>query len=374
MAAPPAPPPAAAPAGRLASLDALRGFDMLWITGLGGVAGALVSAGVLPKWVSEQLQHVAWEGFRFEDLIMPLFVFITGATIPFSVLPRAQRGDPHGRLLLHLARRALLLLLLGAVYNGALRLEGVAGTRFASVLGFIGFSWFFAALIALHSGIRTQVAWAAGLLLGYAAAMRWVAVPGFGAGVMTPAGAIGAWVDRLLLPGQLYGGTYDPQGILPSIAGIPTALFGAWAGQWLKSERHSGHRKALGLLGAGLAALIAGRLGAGLVPIIKNQWSSTFVLFAAGWSLLLLAAFYWLIDVRGWRAPALPFVVVGMNPIAIYLLVKLVNFGGPSQFLFGGAARLAGKPWDSVILATGALALEWLLLWFLWRRRIFFKL
>lgn len=355
---------------RLESLDALRGFDMLWIVGGAEVLRAWAEAsnwGPL-QWAAGQTEHVAWNGFAFWDLIFPLFLFLAGVSLPFSIAARRARGESERALHLHALRRAALLVLLGLVYNGLLLFD-FAHLRCASVLGRIGLAWLGAALIALHAGPRGRALWAAGLLLGYWAALVWFPVPGFGAGDLEPGATVTDWFDRRFLPGVLYRGDRDPEGLLGTVPAIATALLGVLAGDWLRRGDRSGERKALGLFGAGAAGLAFGWLWSRALPLNKNLWTSSFALWCAGWSALLLAAFYFAIDVRGWRRWAFPLQVIGVNSITIYMLARFVDFDALAGLALGQEpARL-----HPVLLAGGGLALEWLLLWWLWRRRIFLR-
>jgi predicted acyltransferase len=360
---------------RLDSLDALRGFDMLWITG-----GELLITGLRDltgwpffRWASEQLEHVPWEGFHCYDLIFPLFLFISGVTIPIAVSRRRARGQSDRDLLIRFVRRALLLVFLGMVYNGLLKFDW-ANTRYPSVLGRIGLGYFFAALIVTRSSIRTQAIWAGGLLLLYWAAMMLIPVPGFGAGVITPEGNLEGYVDRLLLPGKFYFATYDPEGVLSTVPSISTALMGALAGHLLLSMKMNGKRKALVLALAGVGSLGVGQLWGVGFPVIKNIWSSSFVLVAGGWSLILLSVFYLVVDVWGWKKWAFLFVIIGVNPLTIYLTqAGMVNYESTVSYFFDGVLRFFSDPCRLLLWAIALLTLKMLFLYFLYRKKIFLR-
>ncbi len=364
--------------GRVLSIDALRGFDMFWITGGGTIFESLVEVWKHPvtETIRVQLQHVEWEGFRFEDLIFPTFIFLVGAVLPFSLSRRVERGESSARIHLHILRRAALLILLGLVFNGLLRFNWPE-TRWPGVLQRIGLCYFFAALIVLHTKWRTQAILIGVVLLAYWAVTMLVPVPGCAAGDLSMQGCLSSWVDQQLIPGSLYYKYGDNEGILSTFPAICTALLGALAGHWLRSNR-SGSRKAAGLALAGVACVVVGYLWGQVFPpiirfpIIKILWTSSYVLFAGGWSLLLLALFYWVIDVLGFRRWAFFFVVIGMNAITIYLLVEVIDFRHIAEFFLGGAARYAGA-YQPLVLPVGAFLAAWLLLWFLYRHRVFFK-
>ncbi|UCC21455.1 MAG: DUF5009 domain-containing protein [Planctomycetota bacterium] len=361
--------------GRLASIDALRGFDMFWIIGGEAVFASLHSIFKGPKtgFIARQLEHVKWEGFRFEELIFPLFLFIVGTVLPFSVSRRIERGQSRRTLYLHIFKRAGVLILLGLILSGLLRFNWPE-MRWSGVLQRIGLCYFFAALLVMNTKWRTQLAVAAAILLLYWAAMTLIPVPGYGPGVITPEGCLSSYIDQNLLPGKISEQNYGygaNEGIISTLPAICTTLLGALAGHWLRSK-YSPNRKAASLAAAGLICLLAGYLWGMSFPIIKNIWTSSFVLVSAGYSLLLLALFYWVIDVKGYKKWAFFFIVIGMNAITIYYIQWIVSFDTVAAFFVDGIARCAGlaKP---LVLASGALAVKWLLLLFLYRRRIFLK-
>src|SRR3954463_1431108 len=196
---------------RLVSLDALRGFDMLWI--IGGVPilneAAKLSGWPWLNWLSGQMHHTDWDGFALYDLIFPLFLFIAGVAMPLSFEKRLARGDSKGSLYRHVMIRGLVLVLLGTIYNGALKFNW-PDIRLPSVLGRIGLAYMFAALIVLNTNVRGQVLWFIGLLLGYWAALKFIPVPGYAVGDLAPGHTLTDYVDRLLIPGHLYKGVRDP--------------------------------------------------------------------------------------------------------------------------------------------------------------------
>ena len=263
-----------------------------------------------------------------------------------------------------------MLILLGLILNGLLRFNWPE-MRWPGVLQRIGLCYFFAALIVLHTKWRTQAILVGVVLLLYWAVTMLVPVPGCAAGDISMQGCLSSYVDQQLIPGQLYYKYGDNEGILSTFPAVCTALLGALAGQWLRSNR-SGSRKAAGLALAGVACLIVGYVWGLVFPIIKILWTSSYVLFAGGWSLLLLALFYWVIDVQGYRKWAFFFVVIGMNAITIYFLQNLVDFERIAEFFLHGAAQHAGV-YAALLLPLGAFAARWLFLWFLYRHKVFFK-
>lgn len=360
---------------RLASIDALRGFDMFWIIGGGTIFSALnkIFGSPLTAFIANQLDHVEWEGFHFEDLIFPLFLFVVGAVLPFSVLKRIERGQSRTIVYLHIIKRTVTLILLGLILNGLLRFDWQQ-MRWPGVLQRIGLCYFFAALLVMNTKWRTQAIVTAAILLLYWAVMVLVPVPAYGAGVITPEGCLSSYIDQQLLPGKIYEQHYgygDNEGIISTLPAICTALIGVLAGHWLRSNR-SPNRKSAALMLAGLLCLVAGYGWGIYFPVIKKIWTSSYVLVSAGYCLLLLALFYWVIDVKGYKKWAFFFIVIGINPITIYVLQWIVSFDVIAGYLVQGVAELAGSA-KLLVLALGALTLKWMLLWFLYRRKIFLK-
>jgi predicted acyltransferase len=363
---------------RLLSLDALRGFDMLWISGGEALIISLAALTGWPwlQWASGQMEHVAWEGFHFYDMIFPLFLFIAGVSMPFSILKRQQRGENMKVIYLHLFKRLIILILLGLVVNGLLRFD-FEKQRYASVLGRIGLAWFFAAVIVLNTSVRGQIIWFAGILISYWAVMKLVPVPGFGAGVLTPEGNLAAFIDQKLLPGRFCCYTFgDNEGIISNFPAICTALLGTFTGHLLisKNEKLTGLKKGLIIVAAGIVSLFVGKLWSFNFPIIKNLWTSTFVLFAGGWSLILLGIFYLVIDVWGFKKWIFPFVVIGLNSITIYVVrTGIIDFWQMAKYFFGGIADKVSVPAQPVIMAVGAILCMWTFLYILYRNKIFLK-
>ena len=243
---------------RLYSLDTLRGFDMFWIIGGGSLLGALAKA---TEWgwvevLAKQMHHVPWEGFRFEDLIFPLFMFISGVAIPFALTSRLEKGAEKSVLIKKIFKRMVLLILFGFIYNGALR-DGFADMRYASVLSQIGIAYFFAALIIINTKtLKARIFWLIGILASIAMFQFLIPVPGFGAGVFTPEGSINAWIDQHFLPGKLIYGTYDPEGVLCIVSATSVTLMGAFAGFILRNKDYTQNKKTVILLIAGSSLVL----------------------------------------------------------------------------------------------------------------------
>jgi predicted acyltransferase len=358
---------------RLQSVDALRGFDMFWIIGGEGIAQAAahLTGWAWLVWLTGQLEHPEWHGFKFYDLIFPLFLFLAGVSMPMSFDKRLARGDTKLQLTRHVIVRGLVLVLLGMIYNGLLNFDW-PNTRLPSVLGRIGLAYLFTGLIVLNTGVRGQLIWLVGLLLGYWAALKLIPVPGFGAGDLNPGHTLTDFLDRLLIPGHLYRGDRDPEGLFGTVPAIGTALAGALTGRFLKNPALSGYYKTVAMLLAGVACLGLAQVWNLNFPINKNLWSSSFVVHCAGWSLLLLALFYLLIDVWQFRRWAFVFVVIGMNSILIYLASQMVDFEYTTHFFFDGILRFTGE-FKPLLWAAAVVAIKWLLLYLLYRKKVFLR-
>jgi predicted acyltransferase len=359
--------------GRVAAIDALRGFDMFWITGGEEVIHSLhrVIHHPVTEVLDRQFQHVPWVGFHFYDLIFPLFLFIVGVVLPFSLTRRLERGASRAGIYRHIFRRFVLLFLLGLVYNGLLDFR-FHNLRIAGVLQRIALCYLFAALIVMNTRVRAQAAVAGAILVVYWAILKLVPVPGFGAGVLTPEGNLGAYIDQRFLPRPfccyIFG---DNEGYVSTLPAVATTLLGVLAGHWLRSAR-APRRKFVGLTLAGIVSLLVGLGWGHWFPVIKNLWTSSYVLVAAGWSLLLLALFYWIIDLRGFKRWAFFFVVIGVNPITIYLARQLFDFDAIAAVFVHGFIGYLG-PVSPIVWALSPLAVGWLILWFLYRQKIFLR-
>jgi predicted acyltransferase len=370
----PAAVPKPSPTGnRIASIDALRGFDMFWITGGDALMYHLSRAVPIPLTLAlaGQFRHVEWEGFHFYDLIFPLFVFIVGLVLPFSLTRRLEAGGNRRELYRHAVRRLLLLFFLGMLANGLLDLN-FPQLRILGVLQRIAISYFFATLLVMNFKVRGQVVATALILLGYWAVMAWVPVPGFGRGNFTMQGNLAAFIDQRFLPRPFCCYDFgDNEGIISNIPVIASCMLGALAGHWLRTS-YSQKRKLLGLIAAGVICLGTGLLWSLAFPIIKNIWSSSFVLFAGGWSLLLLALFYGIIDMLGYKKWAFVFTVIGCNSITIYLARHFFKFRDVGLIFTHGFINYLGA-WQPFVLELGSVIAGWLFLYYLYREKIFLK-
>lgn len=412
---------ATAPSVRLVSLDALRGFDMFWILGADSVAYSLREMNHSPVTVflATQLDHVPWQGFTFYDLIFPLFLFIVGVSLVFSLrktLAQQGRAAAVKRILL----RTVLLFLFGIFYNGGLA-ESWPDVRLAGVLQRIAICYCAVGLLFCFFRPRVLAGVATGLLLGYWALLAWVPVRTVQLDVATLASQLGPdsatqdWphgrpdeaylaqakqlfaetamreaghyepglnlanhLDFELLPGRMYDVYWDPEGILSTLPAIATCLLGVFAGLLLYESKFEPSRKLAWLVGAGVAALALGHLWGIQFPVIKKIWTSSYVLVAGGWSLLLLASFYYVVDMRNQRRWCEPFVWIGMNPITLYLATSVVSFRGIAGRLTGGSISgfldaYVTTGFGQLLTTLVSLFLLILLARFLYRRKIFLR-
>lgn len=360
---------------RLQSLDALRGFDMLFIMGFASLVIALCGLwpGAFSDALAASMRHPKWDGLSHHDTIFPLFLFIAGVSFPFSLAKQRAQGAATGRIYARIIRRGLTLVVLGVIYNGFFKLD-FENLRWASVLGRIGLAWMFAALLFLNFGVRTRAVIAAAVLIGYGVLLCCVAAPDMpGAGPLTFEGNLVGFVDRQWLPGRLIYGTFDPEGLLSTLPAIVTAMLGMFTGEFIRREGISGSRKTLWIVVAGVMLLLVGLAFSGVLPINKKLWSSTFVCVVGAYSLLMFALFYYLIDVRGWRRWTLFFRVIGLNSITIYMAQRIVGFGRISDFFLGGVASKCPEAWAAVVNNAGYVAVCWLFLYFLYKKAIFLK-
>jgi predicted acyltransferase len=384
---------------RLVSLDALRGFDMFWIIGGDALVKALMAWGgwSFSQDVSRQLDHVDWEGFRFYDLIFPLFLFMAGVALPFSLGKLRERGEPTSRLFWRVFRRMALLFALGLVCNSILQWN--PPLRWAGVLQRIAIGSGMAGFLFLLFKPRGLAVVTAMILLGYWALLAFVPPPNGISGDYSKETNLAGYVDRkvlveyLTINGQNYGkilkpyyGYGDNEGLLSTIPAIATALLGVLAGVWLR-HCSSSRRRVIVLALAGAVCLGVGEGWGFAFPIIKNLWTSSFVLVAGGWSLLLLALFHLVIDVWGFRFWAFPFVVIGLNSITIYVAERFISFDKISNFFFGGIVKhiddivrfftlgavASTYNFGAVLTPFFFLVCEWLFLYYLYRRQLFLR-
>jgi predicted acyltransferase len=363
---------------RLHSLDALRGFDMFWIMGGEGIfvgLSTLTGWPIFQLW-AKQLEHVPWNGFHFYDMIFPLFLFIAGISFPFSLAKRLEMNKSRGSIYKHVIMRGFILVILGILYNNSVRFN-FHELRYGSVLGHIGVAWMFAAIIFMNTTLRWRIIWFWALLVGY-----WLLI------LLFPAHDLGStdcyslegnligYLDRLFTPGKLYLGVSEPSGLFTSVPSVGTALLGMFTGEFILSKylKDKPLRKVLYMVLAALALMLTGKIWDLNFPINKMLWSSSFVCWAGGLSLLLFSLFYLIIDVWQFRKWTFFFVVIGVNPLTIYLTEKIFNFGSATRFFFGGITSLLPETWTPLINGIGLTTVAWVFLYILYKKKIFLRI
>lgn len=360
---------------RLESLDVLRGFDMFFI--MGGASLIVSICALFPEgstcWLARQMVHVPWHGLAHHDTIFPLFLFIAGATFPFSCAKQVTNGWSVGRICVKIGLRAALLVLFGFLCNGLLDFK-LEHFRVWSVLGRIGLAWAGAALAFVFLKTRSRIVLALAILFAYALINRFVGAPDHpGADPFSMEGSITCWLDRVLLPNHIYKPLYDPEGLFGIFPAIVTAMLGGFAGEFLRQSDVTGLKKAASLAGSAIVLAGAAWSMSFLMPINKALWSSSFVLAVGSYSVALLALFYWLIDVKGYKKWAFFFKVIGMNSIAIYMAQRIVAFRRIDEFFLGGLANLLPAGGRIVLLHAGYIAVCWFFLYFLYRKQTFLR-
>lgn len=361
---------------RLHSLDALRGFDMFFI--IGGAAFIKAFFGLFPSSVSDfmigQMYHVDWHGFTFYDMIFPLFLFIAGVSFPYSLAVSRKKGLSERRIILTIVKRGIKLILLGFVFNGILKLD-FESMRYASVLGRIGIAWMIAALIYMHVSVKWSVIISMLILIGYNLINVLLINPDAPAGTspLSIEGSIVAWFDVNFLPGKTLLSTHDPLGILSTFPAIVTAVLGMLTGTFLKNTKWIEQKKVLLMSLFSLLMIGVGLLWDLFLPINKMLWSSSYVIFAGGLSLLLLTGFYYVIDVLKFKRWSFFFIVIGLNSITVYMAQKIINFNQIAAFLGGGTVKLFSETYQPLVISVVYLAVIWSFLYFLYRNKIFLK-
>ncbi len=375
---------------RLISLDAFRGATI--------AAMLLVNNPGSSSDVYAPLRHAAWHGWTPTDLIFPFFLWIVGVAITFAFAQRVAAGADHRQLMAHVWRRAAIIFTLGLLLNafpfGIFSADhfSFASLRLPGVLQRIAICYLAVSAIFLHSTWRVQIAWVGGLLVGYWVLLLVVPVPGYGAGQLTAQGSLPWWIDSHLLAGHTWSGApvpgFDPEGLLSTLPAIATTLLGVLAGQILRAGT-ADSVKVLRLGGCGVTLLMSGLGLIPWLPINKNLWTSSFVLFTAGAAAMICAGFYWLIEVRRYRRWAAPLIIYGSNAIVIYVLagflgrlfgvIQWVQPAGNVVTLKGWIYAIGFAPYAtpvnaSLLFAAAFVLLHLLIAWLLWRRQWFVRI
>src|SRR5271166_767111 len=373
---------AALASSRLYSLDVFRGAT---------IAAMILVNNPGNDFPYTPLEHAKWNGWTPTDLIFPFFLFIVGVSLSLSFRSRVQRRESKKTLMVHTLRRSAIIFLIGLFLNGFPYFH-LATWSVAGVLQRIAIAYLAAALITLCAKARGITLWIGGLLIGYWVAMRFIPVPGIGMPgsdmpLLDPNANLAWYLDKHFLPGAMYEKTRDPEGILSTFPAIATALLGVLTGEWL-GKSMSAAKKVGGMLAFGAVLILAGQIWGMWFPINKKLWTSSFVLFTAGCAVVCLAICYWITDVKQHRgAWTKPFVIFGTNAIAAYALAEMVSSLLFSlrvplgrrvvtlqdyiyRGMFGG---IAPRELGSLLYALAFVALCWLPIAWMYRKRIFLK-
>jgi predicted acyltransferase len=364
--------------GRMSSLDVFRG---LTIAGM-----ILVNNPGTWDAIYSPLEHSKWDGLTPTDLVFPFFLFIVGVSITLALARRADAGGSKRDLYVKIVRRTLIIFALGIVLT-AFPYNDPAAFRIPGVLQRIAVCYFFSAIIFLNTRWRAQAAIVVALLLLYWAAMKLVPVPGFGAGDLSMAGNLAAYVDRGVFGRHTWKPLYDPEGLVSTIPAIATTLCGVLTGHLLRSRRAPLEKVAL-MFVAGVGSMIVGWAWNFWFPVNKALWTSSYVVLTAGMALELLAACYWLVDIKGYRVWAKPFLAFGTNALVVYFLseftvlvaslIKFTRADGSRVDVLGLIYEKLFASWASPINASLMFAIFTVLVWLgvmslLYRKRIFIR-
>lgn len=370
---------------RLESLDVLRGFDLFCLVALEGTLHPLARALDTPWFHSFMwgFTHVNWEGFSTWDLVMPLFLFMAGVSMPFA-FSRFKENPDKGAVYRRIIKRVILLWIFGMMCQGNLLTLHVPSFHFYSnTLQSIATGYFFSALLFLNTRPKVQISISVALLLIYWAAMMFVRMNGFGGGDFTPEGNLAEGIDQRILGPWRDGVSWNENGtwqfapwyrytwILSSLNFVVTVMTGVFAGQLLKGD-YPPLKKVKLLLGIGTVMVIAGWLWGIQLPVIKKLWTSSMVLVSSGYCFWLMGIFYYWIDYKNHRKGITWLKVYGMNSIVAYMLANIINFSCIGNSLFFGLEQYIGKFYPFLI-AVCNVSLIYVILYLLYKHKLFLK-
>ncbi len=368
--------------GRIVSVDVLRGFDMFWIVGGSAFFAAFfnLTGGKLGEIIVPQFEHAHWEGFHFYDLIFPLFAFIVGMSVVFS-LGKLVKREGKKAAYKRIFRRFIILYLLGIIYYGGVN-HGIQNIRLLGVLQRLAFVYLFSGILYINIRTRGLIITFLGILIIYWAFLSFVPVPdigkvSFARGINWP-----NWFDKHYLPFRKWNGDWDPEGILSTFPAIATGLLGVFTSILLLNKKVSDMKKVWYFIGGGAVLVVLGYLWGLQFPVIKRLWTSSYVLVAGGYSAMLMGLFYYIVDVRKWQKWALPFIWIGMNPITIYMTVNIVDLWAfANRFVGLQKARVSFNPELPLdqrigifILASVFLFFVFYIVRFMFKRKIFIRI
>ena len=366
---------------RLLSLDVFRGIS---------IAG-MILVNNPGSWshVYPQLRHSQWDGVTFTDLIFPFFLFIIGVAMTFSLSKQIGSGADRKKLMLKILRRTAIIFLLGMFLSGFPNFN-FATIRIPGVLQRIAICYLFTAIIVLRTSWKGQAYWAVGLLFFYFLAMKFIPVPGFGAGVLTPEGNFAAFIDQKILTGHMWSQTktWDPEGLFSTLPAIATTLTGVLTGWFLRSDKPK-VEKTMWLLLIGNLGLLAGWTFDTWFPMNKSIWTSSYVIYTSGMALIFLGICYYTIEVLNWRKWTKPFALYGLNSISVFMLsgivarltavIKFTNDDGTKTSLASLLYNALYTSWLPPMTASLSWAITWItgfliLMWLMDKKSIYIKI
>lgn len=370
---------------RLESLDVLRGFDLFLLVGLEMAMHHLSAAIHSPSFHSFMwcFTHVDWEGFSTWDLVMPLFMFMSGITIPFAL---SRYKDTKNKSLVYkrILKRVILLWIFGMMCQG--NLLGLDPNRiyfYSNTLQSIAMGYLISSLLFLHTCIRTQIITAIMLLLTFWGVMEFVTINGYGGGNYTPDSNLAEWIDREVL-GRFRDGAsvingelvfpdwYRYTWIFSSLNFGVTVLTGTFVGYILKNKEWIPQKKLAYLIIIGISMVIIGWIWDIWHPVIKKLWTSSMVLVSSGYCFLMMALFYYIIDYKGWRKYTGWLKIYGMNSIVAYMLAMCINFSCIGHSLFHGLEPYMGAYYQ-VLITFSNVAIVYFILWCLYKKQLFLR-
>lgn len=368
---------------RLSSLDVLRGFDLFCLVFFQPVLMSLAGVMDVP-WmnaITSQFSHVAWEGFVFWDIIMPLFMFMAGASMPFAFAKYIRSGNK-AQIYKRILKRVALLWIFGMMVQGnLLALNPQKIYFYSNTLQAIAMGYLISAVILLHFKRKGQIIITSSLLLVYWALLTFVRVDGFGGGNFTPDLNLAEYIDRMVLGrfrdgvtitgSELDFGRYRYTWIISSLNFGVTVMTGVFAGQIMKGSL-SKIKKIQWLVIVGVAMIIAGQLWGLQMPVIKKIWTSSMTLHSSGICFLLMALFYYLIDYKNYGKYFNWLKVYGMNSILAYMLYEILNFSSITQSVFYGTEQFLGD-YYSTLIKLANVSIIFVILWLFYRKKIFLK-
>jgi predicted acyltransferase len=357
--------------GRILSVDALRGFDMFWIIGGEMVFKSLdkVFQNTTTAWINIQLDHVEWLGFRFYDIIMPLFIFIVGVAMPFSFSKRLAAGDSKMKIMTHVVKRVVILWILGMMVQGHLLSYSLEKLHlYSNTLQAIAAGYFISSILILYTKAIGQIIGTFALMLVYWLVMVFLPT-GEGSGAYLPENNAAIYLDKLLMGSFQDGSTYS--WVLSSLNFGATTMLGVFSGYLLRSDFTKYRKVAYLLIFAAVCYLLA-IVWHPAHPIIKHIWTGSFVLYAGSFSILLVAVFYLVIDVWNFKAWSNFFIIIGANAIVAYVASHLFDFKYISDIFISGLEQYVGN-WYYFLRYTGGFLVLFGLLWFMYVKKIFVR-